>query len=108
MQMARGNELSIPTITKATMSDPELRKHGKDAADFARMTAEGLMKRSASDIDRLARSFDELRYLTEASSFIAKEIGCVVIVYSADDPDAYDPQKKARASTPRRPAILIE
>jgi leucyl-tRNA synthetase len=108
IQMAKRNELSIPSIMKATMSDPDMKKHGKEAVDFARKTAERLVKRSASDVDRIARPIDELRYLTEASSFISKEIGCDVAVFSADDSEAYDPQKKAKASTPRRPAIFVE
>ncbi|MGD0056491.1 MAG: leucine--tRNA ligase [Methanomassiliicoccales archaeon] len=108
IQMAKENGLSVPAITKATMSDPDMKKHGKEAADFARKTAEDLMKRSASDVSRIARSINEFRYLTEASSFISEEIGCDVAVHSADDPDAYDPQKKAKASIPRRPAIFIE
>ncbi|MCJ7516346.1 MAG: leucine--tRNA ligase [Methanomassiliicoccales archaeon] len=108
LRMARENCLSIPGITKMTMSDPALKKHGKDAADFARKVAEGLMKRSRSDIDRLARSFDEFQYLAESSAFIAKEMDCEVKVYSADDLDAYDPQNKAKTSVPRRPAIFVE
>lgn len=107
-RMAKDAELSIPAITKATMSNSEMKKHGKEAADFARKTAEALIKRSPTDIERVSRPIDELRYLAEASSFISEEVGCDVAVYSADDPHAYDPQSKAKVSMPRRPAIYVE
>jgi leucyl-tRNA synthetase len=35
-------------------------------------------------------------------------MGCDVFVYSAEDAEAPDPQKKARAAQPRRPAIFVE
>jgi leucyl-tRNA synthetase len=66
------------------------------------------MKRSYQDLDRLSVSFDELRYLRNAAPFISSELGCDVSVYSADDPEIVDPQRKARGAQPRRPAIFVE
>ena len=108
LDMATAKELSIPALTKAVMTDVALRSKGKEASDFAKKLAEDIMKRSPAELDRLKVTIDELRYLNEAAQFMASEVNCDVFVYSADDPDAPDPQGKARTAQPRRPAIFIE
>jgi len=106
--MAREKHLSVPNLTKAVMSDEEIKKRGKEAADFARRKAEDLMKRSSAELERLSVLFDEVRYLMEAAPFLAAEIGCDILVHRPDDPEVPDPQRKARGAQPRRPAIYIE
>jgi len=106
-QAAEG-KLTVPGLTKAVMSRDDLKRQGKEAADFARRTAEDLMKRSRTEMTRLSTELDEHAYLTAAAAFLSKEIGAGVEVYSADDKDAPDPQRKARAAQPRRPAIYVE
>ncbi|MGD1060949.1 MAG: hypothetical protein ABR879_05780, partial [Methanomassiliicoccales archaeon] len=64
--------------------------------------------RSPSEVERQGVSLDEQRYLNEAASFLSSELGCDVLIYSADDPDAPDPHRKARSAQPRRPAIYVE
>jgi leucyl-tRNA synthetase len=108
LELAGGKELTIPALTKAVMGRDDLKRRGKESADFARKTAEDLMKRSETEIRKLGMEIDEFAYLSDASSFLAKELGCEVIVYRADDPEAPDPQKKARAAQPQRPAIYVE
>jgi leucyl-tRNA synthetase len=108
LHLAAGKTLTVPGLTKAVMTDPELKKKGKEAADFARKCAEELFKRSPDEVDRLSIALDELRLLEDAAGFIAKEVECEVAVHAADEPNLYDPQKKARAAQPRRPAILVE
>jgi leucyl-tRNA synthetase len=108
LRMARGKELSVPALTKAVMAEPTIRAKGKEASEFARKVAEDLVKRSPQEVDRISAEFDELRYLRNAASFLTSELGCDVFVFSADDPDIVDPQRKARAAQPRRPAIFVE
>ncbi|MDD1770324.1 MAG: leucine--tRNA ligase [Methanomassiliicoccales archaeon] len=108
ISMAKEGKLTVPAFTKAVMSVEDLRRRGKEASDFARRMAEELLKRSPSEVDRLGVSLDELRYLNEAASFLSSELSCDVLVYSADDPDAPDPHRKARSAQPRRPAIYVE
>jgi leucyl-tRNA synthetase len=108
LKMARGKEISVPGLTKAAMVDPSIRAKGKEASDFARKVAEDLIKRSPPELDRISASFDELRYLKNAAAFMTAELGCDIYVYSADDPDIADPQRKARAAQPGRPAIFVE
>ncbi|HUL39592.1 MAG TPA: class I tRNA ligase family protein, partial [Methanomassiliicoccales archaeon] len=108
LRMAQAKEISVPGLTKTAMSDHEIRAKGKEASDFARKVAEDLMKRSQQDLGRLSSGFDELRYLKNAVAFMAMELGCDVLVHSADDPDIKDPQRKAKAAQPKRPAIFVE
>ncbi|MBM4237681.1 MAG: class I tRNA ligase family protein, partial [Euryarchaeota archaeon] len=108
IEMARAKELSIPSLTKATMADPEAKSRGKETADYARKTAEALVKCSPEELDRLGVIFDEFGYLMGATAFMAQEMSCEIAIYTADDPNAPDPQRKARAAQPRRPAIFVE
>jgi leucyl-tRNA synthetase len=98
----------IPGLTKTVMGRDDLKKLGKDSADFARKTAEDLLKRSETEIIKLSSDIDENAYLKGAAGFLAKELGCEVAVYSADEQGMPDPQRKARAAQPHRPAIYIE
>ena len=108
LKMARGKEISVPGLTKAAMADQVIRAKGKEVSDFARKVAEELVKRSPQELDRLSVGFDELRYLKNAAPFMTSELGCDVFIYSADDPEIKDPQRKAKAAKPRRPAIFVE
>jgi len=108
LRMAQRKEINVPGLTKAVMADPAIRSKGKEASDFARKVAEDLIKRSQQDLDRLSVSFDEVRYLKNAAAFMTSELGCDVFIYSADDPEIKDPQRKARVAQPKRPAIFVE
>ena len=105
---AASRMLTIPSFTKAVMANNELKKRGKESADFARKLAEEFNRKSDAEIAKATLDLNEYEYLKEAESFLASELGCDVKVYSADDSDAPDPQKKARASAPKRPAIYID
>jgi leucyl-tRNA synthetase len=108
LDLAGSKQLSVPGLTKAVMSRDDLKRRGKDSADFARKTAEDLMKRSEPELRQLGTEIDELTYLKDASKFLSKELDCEMAIYRADDGQAPDPQKKARAAQPHRPAIYVE
>ncbi|NLT37722.1 MAG: leucine--tRNA ligase [Methanomassiliicoccus sp.] len=108
LELARSKQLSVPGLTKAVMFKDDLKRRGKESADFARKTAEDLLKRSEVELNKLAMDVDEMAYLQDAAVFLARDMACEVGVYSADDPTAPDPQKKARAAQPHRPAIYVE
>jgi leucyl-tRNA synthetase len=107
LSLVASKSLTIPGLTKVVMAQDDLKRRGKESADFARKMAEDLMKSSESDIARLSMDLDENAYLLDSSTFLARELGCEVAIYPADDPSAPDPQKKARAAQPHRPAIYI-
>ncbi|QLH74026.1 MAG: leucine--tRNA ligase [Methanomassiliicoccales archaeon] len=108
LELAEKGELKVPTLTKAMMQDEHIKKHGKEASDYARKTAEDLLKRSKVELDKLKSVFDELEFIRSALPFLIKEFGCEVAVFNADDPQRPDPQNKARMAQPRRPAIYVE
>ncbi len=106
--MAEQGSLSIPNLTKSVMSDENVRSHGKAASEFAKKVATDMMRRSTSELERLSADIDEAGLLGEARPFLESELGCEVVVHSSDEDDLYDPQSKARASVPMRPAIYLE
>lgn len=108
LDMSGEDSLTVPSLTKAVMSREDLRRMGKEAASFARKQAEEMMKRSAGEKRRLAAPLDEYQYLSDAADFLSEALGAEVVIYSADDTSAPDPQRKARAAQPRRPAIYVE
>jgi hypothetical protein len=101
-------ELKVPTLTKMAMAHEMVRVKGKEASDFARKTAEDLMKRSPAEANKLAQSFDELSFLLASREFLEREYGCAVAVHEAGEPGVADPQNKSRQAAPWRPAILVE
>ncbi|MBI0582147.1 MAG: leucine--tRNA ligase, partial [Methanomassiliicoccales archaeon] len=108
MALQEKGDLKVPTLTKMAMSDEAVRGKGKEASDFARKTAEDLMKRSPAEIRKLAQRFDELSFLRASREFLEKEYGCAIEVHEAGEHDVVDPQNKARQAAPWRPAILVE
>ncbi|KAF5051885.1 Valine--tRNA ligase [anaerobic digester metagenome] len=101
-------ELKVPTLTKMAMAQESVRVKGKEASDFARKTAEDLMKRSPAEARKMAQRFDELSFLSASREFLEKEYNCAVAVHEAGEPGIADPQNKARQAAPWRPAILVE
>jgi leucyl-tRNA synthetase len=108
VRMAIENEISIPKLTKMTMTDSDIRSKGKDAANFARKMAEDIAKRSDEDLRSLAVEFDEVDYLTSSRDFIESQLGCEVVIRPADEEGIHDPEGKAKVAQPRRPAIFVE
>ena len=104
--MAEG-KLTVPDLTKACMSDEAIKKNGKAASEMAKKVAIEF-PRSTLEAKRPLYETDELSLLASAKGFLADETGLEVEVLSADAPDLYDPQNKARAASPERPAILLE
>ncbi|MBI0584057.1 MAG: leucine--tRNA ligase [Methanomassiliicoccus sp.] len=108
LALAGTKQLSVPGLTKAVMSREDLKRRGKESADFARKTAEDLMKSSETEMAKLSTPIDENAYLHDAAVFLAKELGCDMAIYPADEAGIPDPQRKARAAQPHRPAIYVE
>jgi leucyl-tRNA synthetase len=108
VELHEKGDLKVPTLTKMAMADELVRVKGKEASDFARKTAEDLMKRSPAEAKKLAQRFDELSFLRASKDFLDKEYGCAIAVHEAGEPGVMDPQNKARQAAPWRPAILVE
>jgi len=108
VEMALSGRRSIPDLIKSVMSDPGIKRIGKEAVNFARKIMDELSKRSREELEKLSVRFDELEYLNASADFIESEVGSPVEILSADTPDLYDPKNKAGTAQPRRPAIYIE
>jgi len=106
LDLADGNRLDIPTLTRTCMNDESLRKNGKAVSELAKKFATD-MTRTSNDGRRALLKLNEFLHLSSAADFISSEIGVKVEVMSADDA-AYDPQGKSKAAIPGRPAIYLE
>ncbi len=91
----------VSEIMKYLMNRPEFREHAKEVKSIVdRITKEnGLWTHSKT-------AADELNALSNATSYIASEIGLAVVVHG-ENPD-YDPQGKARYALPGRVSLFLE
>ena len=105
--MLAEGELTVPGLTKACMSDESIKRNGKAAQELAKKVAIEF-PRSSPESKRPLYETDEFSLLSSAKGFLAEETGLEVEVLSADSEGLYDPQNKARAAAPGRPAILLE
>jgi len=106
MQLEASLEVGI--LIKALMANPDLKRFGKDIPKFVQKIIPEFKSGGADRYEIFAGpGLDEHALLKESASFLEKEIGCPVEIYSADSP-AYDPEKKSRFAEPLRPAIYIE
>lgn len=100
--------LEVGTLIKKLMSNPDLKRFGKEIPKFVQKIVQEFKSGSADRYEILTGpNIDEQTLLKESISFLEKEIGCLVEVHSADSP-AFDPGKKSRFAEPLRPAIYIE
>ncbi len=106
--MAGKGELTVSAYMKNAKDEPVLAKNMKELSKFAPKMIETLNRMSASDLVKYTADIDEKRALDEARPFYSTEFNCEVNVYSADDENKYDPQGKAKAAMPMRPAIFVE
>jgi leucyl-tRNA synthetase len=95
-------------LMKKVMTDPELRKKGKEVSSFAGKLIGEVKKLSKNDMDRYETQIDEKQYLEKASEFLKKELSSGVEILAADEKNIYDPAVKARHAAPLRPAIYLE
>ena len=106
MQLEASLEVGI--LIKALMANPDLKRFGKDIPKFVQKIIPEFKSGGADRYEIFAGpGLDEHALLKESASFLEKEIGCPIEIYSADSP-AYDPEKKSRFAEPLRPAIYIE
>jgi hypothetical protein len=97
IELSTNGNLNVPTLTKTAMSSEAVRSRGKEASDFARKLAEDLMRRSTAEVEKLAKTFDELTFLRSCQEFLVREFGCDIEVYQAGEPGAQDPKRHPAA-----------
>jgi leucyl-tRNA synthetase len=109
LQLLKEGKSNQSEIMKAIFQNPEIKKHGKQAAKLVQKLLPTAKTLSSEMIEqKLAAHFDELTALKTAIPFIENTFSTTVEVYEADDPERYDPMKKAKSAIPGRAAIYIE
>ncbi len=94
-------------IIKTLMGDENLRKLGKTVAGFVNQMAGEWRKMDNGTKRFYLADLDEKKVLSEAASFLVKEFGAEIEVFSVDE-NPPDPAGKSKHAAPRRPAIYIE
>jgi leucyl-tRNA synthetase len=92
------------------MKNAEIRKVAKKAAKFVASIIEEINRTPKDRKRRLleAEILDEKAILEDAKEFFKREFNAEIYVYKEDDPERYDPKKRAQLARPYRPAIYIE
>lgn len=109
LTMLKDGKSSQSEIMKAIFQNSEIKKHGKLASKLVQKLLPTAKTLSPEVIaQKLAASFDELTTLKAATPFIENTFNTTVELYEADDPERYDPMKKANSAIPGRAAIFIE
>jgi leucyl-tRNA synthetase len=108
LDLAQKKQLNINDLMKSAMSNEDIKKHSKEAAQYAKKLAENLKNRGSEEIEKLQGKIDEKAYLVEAADFLKSEFSCALEIYSSDDENIYDPKNKAKFAQPARCAIFVE
>ncbi len=106
-ELARRGPMPMNVLMEKVLAEPGMRERAKDAAAYAKKVAEDLRHAKPDDLDRFG-AVDELALFRESLGFFRKELGVPIEVFRADDPDRWDPAKKAAHAVPGRPAIYLE
>lgn len=100
-----GADPDVKALMKEMMASEDLRKHGKQVSKYVPQAVKDL--RRIND-DYKSLTIDELSFFKSIADFLGKRFECPVEVYSGEDKDAPDPQKKRDKGAPFKPAIALE
>ena len=103
-KMASGS--SMGDIMKGAMADPDLKRRSKEISAFTSKLMKEMKRFGDAGMSQM--NFDEFEILQSSREFFRKEFDCEFLVFSGDDPDAYDPQGKRRVASPGKPGIHAE
>jgi len=97
-------------LMRELMKDPELKAKAEQVAKFTAQMMEEVNKASEERKHKQLQAgmIDENQTLKEAKDFFKREINAEIHVYQEEDPNRYDPKKRAQLTKPYRPAIYIE
>lgn len=107
-KLALEGSLDPRKLTRLTMASPEMEARGREAAELAKRACEDLKAAPRELIESILAMGSELSYLKQAKSYLEAELGAEVKLYSADDPQRYDPADRAKRALPMKPAIYLE
>ena len=103
-------KVEMGTIMREFMKDPDLRKEAKRVSAYVGKTLQEVNAMPTDQKERRleAGEINEKALLNEAKRFLEREFKAEILIYGEDDPQRYDPKKRANLAKPYRPAIYIE
>jgi leucyl-tRNA synthetase len=104
------SNITVSELMKELMKDEEMKKIANKAVKFVAQIAEEINRIPKDKKRKLleASALDEKAILDEARAFFKREFNAEIHVYREDDPERYDPKRRAQLARPYRPAIYIE
>ncbi len=104
------SNITVSEIMKELIKNTDIRKVANRAAKFVAQIVEETNRAPEDRKRRLleAATLDEKVILEDAKKFFKREFNAEIYVYREDDPERYDPKRRARQARPHRPAIYIE
>jgi leucyl-tRNA synthetase len=102
--------VKVGELMKELVEREEIRKVAGEAAKFVAQIVEEVNRAPKDRKRRIleAERLDEGAVLEEAKEFFKREFNAEVYVYQEEDPEGYDPKKRAQLARPYRPAIYLE
>jgi leucyl-tRNA synthetase len=97
-------------LMRELMRDADTKKVAKHAAKFVGQVIDEINQMPSEKKRRQLEVgiIDENETLKEAKTFFRREFDTEICVYNEEDPDCYDPKKRAQLARPYRPAIYIK
>ncbi len=108
IKMSEENKLNIGILMKEIMSDPDLKKKGKEISKFVKKLPQEIMKLNKTDKKRYLVEISEKKYLKDSEKYIQDFFECDIEIYNSEEKEIYDPENKSRFAQPLRPAIYVE
>ncbi|MDH5782569.1 MAG: leucine--tRNA ligase [Candidatus Bathyarchaeota archaeon] len=97
-------------LMRELMKDADMKKVSKHVAKFVDQIIDEVNRMPNEKKRRQLKVgiMDENNALKEAETFFKREFNAEICVYNEEDPDCYDPRKRAQLARPYRPAIYVE
>jgi leucyl-tRNA synthetase len=110
LEISTNKNVAMTDLMKELMKDKELKANAKQVSKFVSQLIEEInrMPNNKKQRQLKIKRIDETKTLTEAKNFFEQEFNAKTQTYNEDDPQRYDPKKRAELAKPYRPAIFIE
>ncbi|MEM3641640.1 MAG: hypothetical protein QXH37_06955, partial [Candidatus Bathyarchaeia archaeon] len=110
LQKSIGAKISQKDLMKELIEDAELKAKAEKIAKFLNQILDDVNRMPEERKQRLMRigKIDEHQTLKSAEKFFKKELKVEICIYGEEEPECYDPKKRAHLAKPFRPAIYME
>jgi leucyl-tRNA synthetase len=97
-------------LIRDLLKEPDLRIKGKEVTEFIGKIVDEVNRMPNEKKQRIMQVgvINERQIVKEAEDFLKRELNAEIYCYNEEDPELYDPKKRARLAKPNRPAIYIE